>query len=314
MPDRSAPPTTDDFAHASAVLRLLELQVTRKLDGLLHGEHLGLVPGVGSESGEARPYAAGDDVRYIDWNLTARMNDPYIREPIADRELETWVVADRSASLDFGTAEREKRDLVTAAAAAIGFLVARGGNRVGGVVIDELGAAPAVVPPRNGRVAMLALLERLDRAGRHDTPARGADLATAIETCGRVAKRRGFVWVVSDFLTPAGWDRSLRVLAARHEVLAVEVIDPRELELPDVGLLTVVDPESGHTLEVPTQKKSVREQYAAAAAEQREEIAHTLRAAGVGHLQLRTDRDWLLDIVRFVADRRRARFAGVANS
>ncbi len=239
------------------------------------------------------------------------MNAPHIREPIADRELETWVVADRTASLDFGTASFEKRDLVTAAAAAIGFLVARGGNRVGGVIMDGIANDPVVVPPRNGRLAMLALLDRLERAERKDTPVAGrSDLERALKTCGRVAKRRGFVWVVSDFLAPTGWERALRVLGARHEMLAVEVVDPRELELPDVGLLTVVDPETGRQLEVPTQRREVRERYAAAAARQRADIAATLRAAGVGHLQLRTDRDWLLDIVRFVASRRRGALAG----
>lgn len=295
------------LARSEDVLRQLELRVTRKLDGLLQGDHQGLVPGLGSEPGEAREYVPGDDPRRIDWNLTARTNAVHVRETIADRELEAWVVADRTASLDFGTATCEKRDLVTAAAAAVGILVARSGNRVGGVVMR--GGGVDIVAPRGGRTAMLGLLDRLDRGEREDGVT--GDLAAAIHTTARVARRRGLVVVVSDFLDPTSWIGPLRVVAARHEVLAIEVVDPRELELPDVGLLTVVDPETGRQLTVPTQKAEVRERYAAAAAAQRREIADAIRSAGAGHLQLRTDRDWLLDIVRFISERTRARHAQV---
>ena len=305
-PPTSAP-TGTPIVRGENVLRQLELRVTRKLDGLLHGDHEGLVLGLGSEPGDAREYEPGDDPRRIDWNLSARTNEIHVRETIADRELEAWVVADRTASLDFGTARCEKRDLVTAAASAVGLLVAHGGNRVGAVVMR--GDGTQVIPPRGGRAATMALLEQLDRRPRADGGS--SDLATTLETTSRVARRRGLVAVVSDFLTPETWIRPMRVLAARHEVLAIEIVDPRELELPDVGYLTVVDPETRRELMVPTHKRGVRESFAQAAAAQRHHIAEALRGAGVNHLVLRTDRDWLLDIVRFVSERKRARHAQV---
>lgn len=288
------------------VLRRLELTVNRKLDGLLHGEHQGLLPGPGSEPGEARTYLPGDDVRRIDWAVTARTGEPHIRMPIAERELETWVVADLSASLDFGTADCEKRDLAVDALGAIAFLTARPGNRIGAVVLH--GGGSTTVPARGGTQHVRALLLQVLRAPRGDGAGR-TDLAAALREVDRLARRRGLVVVVSDFLTGPGWERALRALAARHQVLAVEVVDRRELELPDVGLLSMVDPETGAELEVQTSNAGLRRRYAEAAAAQRAGIAGALRAAGAGHLQLRTDRDWLRDLVSFVEQRRRRRAA-----
>jgi uncharacterized protein (DUF58 family) len=299
------------LARGQAALRHLELTITRRLDGLLQGDHQGLVPGAGSEAGEGREYQPGDDVRRMDWNLTARTTIPHVRETIADRELETWVVVDQSASLDFGTAGCEKRDLALAATAAVGFLTARAGNRLGAVLLQPGGLV--TVPPRAGRNAVMALLQKLATTPRASTPAndraRGTapDLSAALRAAGPLARRRGLIVVISDFLAPDGWDRRLRPLRVRHEVLAVEVLDRRELELPPVGVLTLVDPETGRRVEVQTARNRVRERYAAAASGQRAEIARTLRSAMVPHLVLRTDRDWLLDIVRFVASRRRLR-------
>ena len=288
------------------ILRRLELTVSRRLDGLLHGEHQGLLPGPGTEPGEARAYLPGDDVRRIDWAVTARTAEPHVRMQVAERELETWVVVDLSASLAFGTAECEKRDLALAAAAAVGFLTARGGNRLGAIVAHGDGGER--LPARPGRDHLRAVLHRLVTAPTPD--GRGpVDLAALLREADRLARRRGLVVVVSDFLSAPGWERPLRVLAARHEVLAVEVVDRRELELPDVGLLPLVDPETGMRLEVDTGDRGLRERYAAAAQVQREEIAGHLRTAGADHLQLRTDRDWLRDLVAFVERRRRRRAA-----
>ena len=286
---------------SSEVLRRLELAVTRRLDGMLQGDYRGLVPGHGSEPGETRPYAAGDDVRRIDWNVTARTLEPHIRQTIADRELETWVVADFSASLDFGTADCEKRDLALAAMAAVGFLTQRTGNRTGAVVLE--GERSVTLPARTGRANLQALLHRALQAAKDDHPG-ASDLEGALRRLATASRRRGLVVVVSDFLAEGAWDRALRVLSARHEVLAVEVLDPRELELPDVGLLELVDPETGAVREVQTGSARTRERYAEAAAAQRDDIARRIRSAGADHLQLRTDRDWLLDLVRFVAWRR----------
>jgi len=297
-----------DAAAAGEVLRRLELTVTRRLDGLLHGDHRGLVPGHGSEPGEARPYQPGDDVRRIDWNVTARTRTTHVREAIADRELETWLVVDLSASLEFGTAARTKRDVAVAAGAAVGFLTQRGGNRLGLVVATGDGAA-AVLPARGGRDHLRAALHRLLTTPVPDGSG-PTDLAAALDRTGRVARRRGLVVAVSDWLdgdplagSPA-WAGALRRLSMRHEVLAVEVVDPRELELPDVGLLELVDPETGRTREVDTHSAALRRRYAEAAGEQRARIGGALRAAGVDHLVLRTDRDWLGDVVAFVATRR----------
>lgn len=288
----------------SEILRRLEIAVTRRLDGLLHGDYRGLVPGHGSEAGEARPYVAGDDVRRIDWNVTARMRDgttaePHIRETIADRELEVWLVLDLSASLDFGTAQCTKRDLALAGAAAVSLLTGRMGNRLGALLLG--GEAPLALPARSGRAHLRAVLHRAITM----PPGTGsADLSGALQHVMRSAKRRGLVVVVSDFLDTTDWERRLRGLGARHDVLAIEVVDPRELELPPVGALSVVDVETGARREITTSRR-LRARYAAAAAEQRARIAIALRRAGADHLQLRTDSDWLLDLVRFVELRRR---------
>ena len=285
-------------------LRQLQLVVTRRLDGLLQGDYLGLVPGHGSEPGESRVYVEGDDVRRIDWNVTARTTVPHVRDLIADRELETWALVDCSASLDFGTAQCEKRDLALAAVAAIGFLTARMGNRMGAVIVRPDGSVR--VPARSGRQAMMALLHTMATRPRVDGGG-PTDLTAALESMMRPPRRRGLTVVVSDFLAPPGWERPLRALATRHQVLAVEVIDPRELELPDVGYLTLVDPETGRRREIQTAQASLRSRYAEAAAAQRAAIASSIRTAGASHLVLRTDRDWLRDVVEFVLMARRRR-------
>jgi uncharacterized protein (DUF58 family) len=289
-----------------SALRRLELDVFRRLDGLLQGEHLGLVPAPGSEAGESREYMAGDDVRRMDWPVTARTTIPHVRDTIADRELETWVVVDRSASLDFGTAQFEKRELALAMVAAVGFLTSRAGNRVGALVLGN--DRTHFVPARSGREAMLALLHQVDASPRaDDAPRPTADLQGALRTVAKLARRRGLLVVISDFLTSSEWQPALRALAARHDVLAVEVLDPREMELPPVGLVTLVDTETGRRVEVQTASEKIRARYAEAAARQREAIARDVRAAGAEHLVLRTDRDWLLDLTRYVVGRKRRR-------
>ncbi|GAB4079678.1 DUF58 domain-containing protein [Modestobacter muralis] len=304
-----APPHFGSGSSSAVLLRRLELTVRRRLDGLLQGDHLGLVPGSGSEAGDARTYHPGDDVRRMDWAVTARTQSPHVRETVADRELETWVVLDLSASLDFGTADSEKRDLAIAGLAAVGHLTVRGGNRLGAVVTtgERVDRYPAVP----GRLAVDRLLRSVVDTPRAGSGRRG-DLAAAIDSLRRPPRRRGLVVVISDFLGDLDWERPLRGLSARHELLAIEVVDPRELELTDVGLLTVVDPESGQTLEVPTGNADVRRRFAEGAAAQRAEIAAALRRAGAGHLRLQTDRDWMADVVAYVAHRRRAGNGGAS--
>jgi uncharacterized protein (DUF58 family) len=298
-----------DRTAAEALLRRLELAVRNRLDGLLQGNYVGLVPGPGSEAGESRPYVPGDDVRRMDWPVTARTTVPHFRQTIADRELETWLVVDLSPSVDFGTARSEKRELVLAALTAVVHLTVRGGNRVGAVVGN--GRDLVRIPALGGRAHGRYLLDRvaaMPRADRGD----GAQLATMLESLRRPPRRRGLVAVASDFLDgtagpdAAAWERPLRALTARHQLLAIEVVDPRELELPAAGLVTFADPETGRRVEVQTSSRAVREKYAAAAGAQRAGIAAALRHAGAAHLQLRTDRDWITDIVRFVLTQRRS--------
>lgn len=299
-PGTSHPPSVEG-APPNEVLRRLELTIVRRLDGLLHGDYRGLVPGHGTEPGETRQYLAGDDVRRIDWNVTARMQTPHIRETTAERELETWLLADLSSSLDFGTARCTKRDMAVAAAGTIAFLTARAQNRLGAVLLDRDGIK--VLPARAGRGHLRAVMHRTITAPRGDGGGH-TDLATGIDRVGRAGGRRGLVVLVSDFLAPPDWETALRSLATRHEILAIEVLDPREVELPDVGRLVVRDPESGRQREVQTSDPDLRRRYAVAAKHQRDRIGQALRRAGADHLVLRTDRDWLVDLVRFVAMRR----------
>ena len=287
-------------ASTQEVLRRLELNVNRRLDGILHGEYRGLVPGHGSEPGETRIYAPGDDTRRIDWNVTARMQTPHIREAVADRELEAWLCVDLSPSLDFGTHTWERRDLALATAAGIGFLSARSGNRVGAVL--NLGSELAVVPAKQGRRHLQAILGRIQTAPR---ATRGdVGLGETLDRLGRVARRRGLAAIISDFLDPIdSWRQPLATVGLRHQVLAAEVLDPREVDLPPLGYVELTDPETGRTREVHV-TKAVQARFAEAAIEQRAGIGAAIRSTGADHMVVRTDGDWLLELVRFVAKRR----------
>ncbi|MEV3936735.1 DUF58 domain-containing protein [Glycomyces sp. NPDC049804] len=298
--------------HDLRALDRLQLNVTRRLDGLLHGDYLGLLPGPGSEPGEAREYRAGDDVRRMDWPVTARTTVPHVRTTIADRELETWLAVDLSPSLDFGTVGMLKRELAEGAVAAFAYLAGRGGNRIGAVVTE--GGPARAIPPRPGRGGARSLLRTVTTLPR----GQGAgDLAELIDKTRRHARRRGLAIVISDFLEDEGqreherspegearWVRELRRLAVRQQVLCVEILDPAELALPDVGVLDLIDPETGATVEVQTGNARFRARYAAAAAEQRDRIAAGIRAGGAAHLRLSTGSDWLRDIAAFIAQRR----------
>jgi uncharacterized protein (DUF58 family) len=295
-------------------LRRLELLVTRRLDGMLHGSYLGLLPGIGSEPAGSREYRPGEDeVRRMDWSVTARTSVAHVRQVDADRELATWLLVDATASMDFGTAEFEKRELAVAAVAAVGFLTAGAGNRLGAHLLDPGGIRR--FPARGGRTHLLGMLHKLLAVPRALPTTEQIPLADAIDGLNRSLRRRGLAVVVSDFLDgldedglgpgAPDWEQPLRRLAGRHQVLAVQIRDPRELELPDVGLLTVVDPETGRRREVPTASRKLRERYAAAARTQQAAIDAALKRAGAAQLSLRTDRDWVADIVRHIHAQRR---------
>jgi uncharacterized protein (DUF58 family) len=291
-------------------LKRLELKVTRRLDGLLHGEHLGLLPGPGSDLAEARVYQPGeDDVRHMDWSVTARTTVPHVRDLIADHELETWALVDTSPSMDFGTAAMEKRDLAVAALAAVGFLTSRLGDRLGAYILHAHGLRRW--PARTGRHATYALLQAILDQPRGPAAPGGPTLGEALTGLARSQLKRGLRVVISDFLDHSetadgelSWERPMRRLAVRNQVLAVEIIDPRELDLPDVGPVMMTDPETGEVREIILSAK-VRAAYAAAAAAQRARTRAAIRGCGVPHLVLRTDRDWIGDVARFTLQQRR---------
>ncbi len=286
-------------ARTREMLRRLELDVTRRLDGLLQGDYRGLVPGLGSEPGEARPYTPGDDVRRMDWNVTARMIDPHVRDLIADRELQTTVLVDLSPSLDFGTATRTKAELAIAAVAAVGLLTDRSGNRLGAIVND--GDRLHDLRPGSGRRHLMALLHRL--ATLKPQPGDRV-LAEGLHRLAGPGRTGGLAVVISDLLSD-GWHDPLRTVSLRHETLVIEIVDPRELELPNVGLIELADQRTGRVVEIDTRKKSLRDRYAAAGRERLATHAQDVRRARADHLVLRTDRDWILDLARFVDRRRR---------
>ena len=297
-----AGPPTDALAE---MLRTLELTVTRKLDGYLHGQYQGLTPGHGSEIGESRMYQIGDDVRRIDWNVTARTRELYVRDQIADRDLEGWLVVDVSAPMRFTTVGPQKASLALGAAAAVGFLTARNQNRLGAVLVA--GPQMRTFPPRPGRPQVRGILHAVGMPP--DSQGRGrADLAGALERVGSLARRRGFVTVISDFLTK-DWQRPLGTLALRNDVLAVEILDPRELDIPAVGYVALADPATGEVREV-HMTPDLQRRYRAAAQAQRDATRDAIRSAGADHLVLRTDADCVAGLIQHVR-RRKVQIAGV---
>lgn len=281
----------------------LRLTVLRRLNGLLAGDHAGLFPGHGTERGEARPYVPGDDPRHLDWAVTARTQEPHVRDMVADHELDVWLVLDSSSSLAFGTALASKHELAWSVAGALALLASDGGNRVGAVrSTNQPGRTlPLAMPARGGSAHVGAVLAALNKAPEEGET---GDLGGAIDLVNRTAKRRGMAVVISDFLGPATWETPLRALSRRHEVIAVEVIDPREMDLPDVGLIAVVDPETGRRRLLDTSRDDIRRKYSEVGERRREEVSARFKACAVDHLVVRTDRDWVVDFVRFVSGRK----------
>lgn len=277
-----------------ALLRALDLRIGRRVEGLLAGDYRSVLLGQGSELALVRPYVAGDDVRRLDWNVTARTNEPHVRVDLAERVLVTWLVLDVSPSMEFGTADRRKADVAEGVAIAIGHLATRRGNRLGVVTFGT--PEPRTLPPRQGRMGLLGLLAAL-RQEPATTGAGAASLAEGITRAAALAQQRSLVVLVSDLRGPTDWQRPLLALASRHDVLAVEIRDPREQELPNVGPLWLVDPETGRQLRVDTRNARLRERFARAAAEERRRVAGLLTSVGVRHVVLATKGDWL----RFLA-------------
>jgi uncharacterized protein (DUF58 family) len=278
---------------STASLRALELSVGRRVDGLLAGDYRSAFAGVGTELWQVRPYAPGDDVRRLEWNVTARTGRPHVRVELAERVLVTWLVLDASASMAFGTGERRKADVAEGVAVAVGWAATRRGNRLGTIAF---GSDKKVERPRQGRRALLDTLELL----RALPPEGTGSLRDALELADRVARQRALMIVVSDFRGPPDWRPPLLRLAGRHTVLAVEVRDPREQELADVGELRLVDPETGKQLRVDTSDRRLRERFARAADDERRALVAMLASAGVRHVSLSTDGDWLRPLAAFL--------------
>ena len=281
------------------LLRALELSIGRRVDGLLAGDHRSHVLGRGSELAQVRPYEPGDDVRLIDWNVTARTREPHIRVQLAERVLVTWVVLDQTPSMGFGTADRRKADVAMGVALALGHAASVRGNRVG--LTSFGGGSPTPLPPRQGRAGLVGMLLAL---GDEDGPGAATELAPALSLLGAVARQRALIAVVSDFRGPRDWRPPLLDLAARHDVLAVEIRDPREDELVDVGEVWFSDPETGGRLRVDTSDAGLRTRFAEAAAQERRQVAADLAAARASHVVLSTRGDWLRVLAAHLGKRR----------
>jgi uncharacterized protein (DUF58 family) len=267
------------------------------MEGLLAGENRSALLGRGTELAQVRPYEIGDDVRQMDWNVTARTGEPHVRVQVAERVLVTWLVMDVSPSMTFGTADRRKADVAEGVALAVAHVASRRGNRLGVVAFGN--GATRTMPARQGRAGRLGLLIALREEAERER-ATTASLAAALEHTARVSRQRAVVVVVSDFRGPRDWRKPLLQLAGRHEVLAVEIRDRREQELVDVGDLWLVDPETGSLLRVDTASAKLRRRFAAAAEAERQEVATTLSGIGIRHLVLSTSGDWLRQLAVFL--------------
>src|SRR4051794_9102062 len=275
-----------------SAVRALDVAVTRRIAGRLPGEHRAVGVGTGTEIAQLRPYVVGDDVRQLDPAASARTGEPYVRQHVPERTLTTWLLVDVSPSMAFGTQDRLKSDV----AEGVARVVARTGlRRAGKVGLLTFGAAAgsALLPPRGGRRAMIGLRGALEAGVAPDGTADPNGLDQALRRLGRLARRPGLVVVVSDFRDASGWQRPLRALAARHEVVCVEVVDPRETELPDAGTTMMVDPETGRHLEVDLSSPKLREAFARAERLRATQVAQDIRRAGARHVALRSSGDWL---------------------
>lgn len=288
---------------ADRVLRRLEWRVIRRLDGRLQGNYRTLLRGHGTDFRDVREYETGDDVRHVDWNVTARMDEMYVRQYAEDRELTAWLLLDRSPSMGFGPVQRTKERVLCEVAATLAQLLVRGGNKVGAVLYDN--QSTRTLPPRQGRTQVLALTNELLRP----VQGKGAvtDLRKLVDHGARVIRRRSLVVLVSDFISEPGWERSLLRLTERHEVVAVRLVDPREFELPDAGLIIVEDAETGEQLMVDSSDPDFRRRLRAAGEERETAVRDAARRAGVDLHVISTDDDLVRAFVRIIASRKQPR-------
>ncbi len=288
------------------ILQRLDWQVIRRLDGLLQGDYRSLFYGYGVDFADLREYQPGDDIRYIDWNVTARMDAPYIRQYVEDREIIAWFLLDLSPSMDFGTTQTQnlKRTMLIDFVATLARLLTRHGNRVGAMFYAS--RVDGVIPARGGRIQVLRLIHELLEQPRLPRAA-FTDLNPLIKAGLNSIRKRALIFLISDFISAPGWEQSLSLLNQRHEVLAVRLWDPREVQLPDVGPIIMEDAETGEQLYVDTHDKRFRQRFAESARRREAELNQAFKRAGVDSLSLSTEDDLVRAILGFAGMRRQRR-------
>jgi uncharacterized protein (DUF58 family) len=306
-PRPSAPPAFGRGGGADALLQRLEWTVLRRLDGLLQGDWRTLMRGAGVDLADLREYQHHDDVRHIDWNVTARLQQPYVRQFLEDRDLTAWFLLDLSGSVDFGSGDVTKLAVSTGFVAALARVMTRHGNRVGALLYGH--KVDTVLRPAATRLHVLQLIEHMRRPRPPLKGGGGTALYDLLATADAVMRRRSLVFVVSDFISAPGWEEALGRLAQRHDVVAVRLFDPAEQALPDVGLVTIEDAETGEQLFVDAGDPGFRARYEALAEAAEQALAEGFARAGVDLLELATDEDLLAALLRF-ADLRRKRLFG----
>jgi uncharacterized protein (DUF58 family) len=297
------PPTPASAATPERVLRRLEWRVIRRLDGRLQGDYRTMFHGVGIDFADLRDYEFGDDVRHIDWNVTARMDAPYVRTFLEDRELTAWLLLDRSPSMGFGPTARPKELVLVELATTLARLFTRGGNRVGAIVYNN--AVERTIPPRGGRIQVLRLTHELLRPSVPTGTT--TDLTVLVNAAAATVRRRSLIILISDFISEPGWERPLSMLAERHELVAIRLVDRRELELPDAGLIVVEDAETGELLSVDTSDPLFRQRFQELVAERQAELRAATRRAGIELEEVSTDDDLVRAILRMIERRKRRR-------
>ena len=296
--------TTPSPQTPERILHRLDWQVIRKLDGYLQGDYRSLFYGSGVDFADLREYQPEDDIRYIDWNVSARMNTPYVRKYVEDREVIAWFLLDLSPSVDFGKLENQKRAVLIDFVATLARLLTRHGNRVGAIFYGS--RIQHTIPARGGRNQVLRLINDLLKQPRLKR-APLTDLKPLFNGALHAMKKRSLVFVVSDFISAPGWEKPLNLLARRHEVIAIRLWDPREMEMPDIGTIIMEDAETGEQLYVDTHDKKFRQRFQDAAAQREAQLKETFKRAGVDVLPLSTEEDLIRAIVRFAVLRRQHR-------
>jgi len=295
---------TASAATPERILQRLDWQVVRRLDGLLQGDYRSLFYGYGVDFADLREYQPEDDIRYIDWNVTARMDSPYIRQYVEDREISAWFLLDLSPSVDFGTVDHQKRGMLVDFVTTIARILTKHGNRIGAMFYGS--RIEHTIPARGGRMQVLRLINDLLKQP-HLSRAPFTDLTPLLRGALNAIKKRSLVFVVSDFICEPGWEKPLKLLNQRHEILAVRLWDPREVELPDIGTVIIEDAETGEQMYIDTHERGFRQRFQQAALEREAHLTEAFKRSGVDALSLSTEEDMVRAIVRFAKLRQQRR-------